>query len=69
MHTSILRLNKDHEDYSAWKQYAEYDGFKVIQTDGETGYVRYIFICLLSSSYLSVDMRLVYPPYKKKSKK
>ena len=33
---STLYLNKDHEDYSSWKQYAEYDGFKVIQTDEET---------------------------------
>ena len=31
-----LYLNKDHQDYSSWKQYAEYDGFKVIQTDEET---------------------------------
>jgi hypothetical protein len=33
---SILYLNKDFEDYSAWKQYAEYEGLKVIQTDGDT---------------------------------
>jgi len=33
---SILYLNKNFQDYSAWKQYAEYEGLKVIQTDGDT---------------------------------
>lgn len=32
----ILYLNRDHSDYSAWKQYAESDGFKVQPTDGDT---------------------------------
>ena len=31
-----LYLNKDHEDYSTWKQFAESDGFRVIQSEGET---------------------------------
>ena len=31
-----LFLNKDHKDYSSWRQYAEYDGFKVIRTDEDT---------------------------------
>jgi len=33
---SSLYLNRDYKDYSAWKQFAEADGFKVVQTDGET---------------------------------
>jgi len=31
-----LYLNRDHKDFSAWKMYAETDGFKVKSTEGDT---------------------------------